>query len=206
VDHRFLAFVAVSAALIIVPGPDMALVARNALRAGRTGVWSTALGVGTGILGWGAAAVFGLAALLAASATAFTIVKLAGAAYLLYLGIQSLRARDGRHEPKAANEPWTVRWVSTFRQGMLGNLLNPKAAVIFVTVIPQFIRPGDPAARLVLMLLVFEVMIVGWLTLYGLALCRAGQSRLGKQLQNSLRKITGLVLIGLALRVGLERS
>jgi threonine/homoserine/homoserine lactone efflux protein len=203
-DTRFLAFVAVSAVLIIVPGPDMALTARNALRAGRRGAWSTALGVGVGILGWGAAAVLGLAALLAASATAFTIVKLAGAAYLLYLGIQSLRTGSAGHRAGAANEPASGKWTSTFLQGVLGNLLNPKAAVIFVTVIPQFIRPGDPAVRLVLMLLVFEAMIVGWLTLYGFALCRAGESRLGRRLQQSLRRVTGVVLIGLALRVGLE--
>jgi threonine/homoserine/homoserine lactone efflux protein len=204
-DSRFLAFVAVSAVLIVVPGPDMALAARNALRAGRVGAWSTALGVGAGILGWGAVAVFGLAALLAASATAFTIIKLAGAAYLLYLGIQSLRSGSASHEGTIAGTPAPGSWVSTFRQGMLGNLLNPKAAVIFVTVIPQFIRPGDSVGRLGLMLLVFEVMIVGWLTLYGFALVQAGQSRLGKRMQRELRRVTGFVLIGLALRVSLER-
>jgi len=205
VDTRFLAFVTVSALLIIAPGPDMALVARNALRAGQTGAWSTALGVGAGILVWGVAAICGLAALLAESAAAFTVVKLIGAAYLLYLGVQSLRTRSDLGPtagPAGSDRPG---WTATFRQGVLGNLLNPKAAVIFVTVIPQFIKPGDPAARLVLMLLVFEAMIVGWLTVYGFALSRAGQSRLGRRVQGALRRLTGLVLIGFALRLAVER-
>lgn len=204
-DARFVGFTTVSLLLILVPGPDMALVARNALRTGYTGAWSTALGVGVGILAWGAAAVFGLAALLAESAAAFTVVKLLGAAYLLYLGVQSLRGGSDVHGAARASRDGPGRWMVTFRQGMLGNLLNPKAAVIFVTVIPQFIKPGDSAARLVLMLLVFELMIVGWLTLYGTALSRAGETPLGRRFQRALRRVTGVVLIGLALRLAVER-
>jgi threonine/homoserine/homoserine lactone efflux protein len=163
--------------------------------------------VAVGIFGWGVTAVLGIAALLAQSAAAFTLVKLVGAAYLLYLGFHSLRAglTSSDAVAPAAAAPGLGRRAA-FRQGVLGNLLNPKAAVIFVTVIPQFIRHGDTPARLALMLLVFEVMIVGWLTLYGYALSLLGQSRLGMRLRRALQTVSGLVLMGFAVRLAAERS
>jgi threonine/homoserine/homoserine lactone efflux protein len=207
-DGRFLAFVTVSALLIMAPGPDMALVARNALRGGWSDAWPTALGVGAGTIGWGMAAVLGVAALLAASATAFTTVKLAGAVYLLYLGFHSLRAGLSRSPAPASNDPTLTsptHYRLAFQQGMLGNLLNPKAAVIFVTVIPQFIRHGDPPIRLALMLLVFEIMIVGWLSMYGYLLSRAGESRFGVRIRRALQTVSGFVLMAFAVRLATER-
>lgn len=206
-DGRFVAFVTVSALLIVVPGPDMALVARNALRSGRDAAWATGLGVAAGILGWGIAAVLGVAALLAASATAFTALKLAGAAYLLYLGWHSLRSglsATDREVHRAIQDPAARR--VAFRQGLLGNLLNPKAAVIFVTVVPQFIRHGDTPLRLALMLLVFEGMLVGWLSLYGYLVSRAGESRLGQRVRRGLQTLSGLVLMGFAVRLAVSRE
>jgi threonine/homoserine/homoserine lactone efflux protein len=207
-DSRFLAFVTVSALLIVAPGPDMALVARNALRSGFGFACATALGVAAGILGWGVAAVVGVATLLAQSADAFALVKLVGAAYLLYLGLRSLR--DGlarsRHERLAASTAFAPRRRIAFQQGLWGNLLNPKAAVIFVTVIPQFIKPGDAPIRFALMLLVFEAMLIGWLTLYSFLLCRAGQSRMGRRLRRGLQTVSGLVLVGFGLRLATERQ
>lgn len=205
-DARFAAYVTVSALLIMAPGPDMALVARNAFRAGWGAACATALGVAVGILGWGIASVLGIAALLAESAIAFTVVKLVGAAYLLYLGFHSLRAGLASSEKSTPSaDAGSLRRGLAFQQGALGNLLNPKAAVIFVTVIPQFIRPGDAPARLVLMLLVFEIMIIGWLTIYGYALSRVGQSRLGVRIRRALQTVSGLVLMGFAMRVATER-
>jgi threonine/homoserine/homoserine lactone efflux protein len=207
-DGRFLAFVTVSALLIMVPGPDMALVARNAFRGGWGDTWPTALGIGVGTLGWGIAAALGIAALLAASAVAFTAVKLAGALYLLYLGFHSLRAgltRASKSEISTSTPTSLARRRLAFQQGVLGNLLNPKAAVIFVTIIPQFIRHGDPPLRLILMLLIFEVMIVGWLSLYGYLLSRAGQSRFGLRLRRALQTVSGFVLMAFAIRLATER-
>jgi threonine/homoserine/homoserine lactone efflux protein len=206
VDARFLAFITVSALLIMAPGPDMALVARNALRSGWNAAWPTALGVGAGILGWGIAAVLGIASLLAESAAAFTAVKLAGAAYLLYLGLHSLRAGLAKVDDSAkvpASSP-SPRRRSAFLQGLLGNLLNPKAAVIFVAIIPQFIRHGDSPLRLAFMLLAFEAMIVVWLTLYGYLLSRAGQSRFGLRVRRALQTVSGLALMGFAIRLAAE--
>lgn len=206
-DTRFLAFVTVSALLIIAPGPDMALVARNALKSGSACASSTALGVGVGTLGWGLAAVLGIAALLAESAIAFTLVKLVGAIYLLYLGWYSLRAglhRDD-HAGQSIRSTPPLRLRIAFQQGLLGNLLNPKAAVIFVTVIPQFIRRGDTPLRLVLMLLVFEAMIMGWLTFYGHVVSRVGRSAAGMRFRRALQTVSGLVLMAFAVRLATER-
>lgn len=196
-----------SGLLIVAPGPDMALVARNALRSGWGCACATALGVGAGILGWGVASVLGIAALLAQSATAFAAVKLGGAAYLLYLGWHSLRA--GLAPPTGGEDrvptalPGQRR--AAFMQGLVGNLLNPKAAVIFVTVVPQFIKHGDSALRLGMMLLAFELMLIAWLALYGYLLCRAGESRLGRRIRRAMQAASGLVLMGFAVRVATER-
>jgi threonine/homoserine/homoserine lactone efflux protein len=205
VDLRFGGFVIVAALLIMVPGPDMALVTRNALRDGRRAAAATAWGVGVGILGWAIASGIGLAALLSASAVTFSIVKLAGAAYLIYLGLKSLRrgiANEGlptsTQRGRFSDDP--------FLQGVLGNLLNPKAAVIFLTVLPQFIHPGDPPLRLLAMLAVFELMIIGWLHLYGFAVARAGQAFGTSRLRRWLSALTGAVLVGLGFRLALERS
>ena len=207
IDPRFAAFLGVSAFLIVTPGPDMALVTRNALVGGGRAAAFTAIGVGLGILGWAVAAALGVAQLLDRSAVAFNVLKFAGAAYLVLLGVRALLA--GR---AAAAEEGTVssrgRGIGAgeaLRQGALGNLLNPKAGVIFVSILPQFVEPGDSALRLLAMLIAFEVMIVGWLACYGVAVGRVARSRVGGSVRRALERVTGVVLIGLGLRLAVER-
>jgi threonine/homoserine/homoserine lactone efflux protein len=191
-DARFLAFLGVAALLIMIPGPDMALVTASALAGGRRAAWSAARGIAAGSALWGAAVALGLAAVLSASPVLFAALRLAGAAYLVYLGVQQLRA----------HHTVTVRRSGRpFVQGLLGNLLNPKAAVIFLTIVPQFLRPGDPAARIVLMVGVYEVMILVWLHLYGM-----GVARIGQALARRLRVVTGFVLVALGLRLAVARG
>jgi threonine/homoserine/homoserine lactone efflux protein len=203
VDERFLAFLAVSAVLVVTPGPDTALVTRNALRGGARGASMTALGVTLGILTWGAASAAGLAALLAASATAYTVVRVAGAAALLFLGMRSLVAAGrggGRPSPpKAPARPAAPAFV----QGLAGNLLNPKAGAIFLSVVPQFVRPGDPALRLAVMVAAFAVMVCAWLHLCGWLVARA-RLRFGQRLGRALDGLTGAVLVGLGVRLATE--
>ena len=205
-DGRFAAFVAVSALLIVTPGPDMALVTRNAIRFGQRAASLTALGVSLGILVWGVASVLGVAILLQRSAVAFTILKLAGAAYLIWLGVRALR-HGGHAMPETGAEPasQTMPARTSLLQGLLGNLLNPKAGVIFVTVIPQFVRPGDAPPRLGAMLAVFEVIILVWLNLYGFLVVRSARGRAGRRIRAVINRVTGLVLIGLGARVALEQ-
>lgn len=91
------------------------------------------------------------------------------------------------------------------RQGILGNLLNPKAGVIFVSILPQFIQPGDPPLRPLAMLILFEVMIVAWLNLYGYVVSRTSRSRAGARVRRVLERVTGIVLIGLGFRLAVKR-
>jgi len=148
------------------------------------------------------ASLLGIAVVLETSATAFTVLKLAGAAYLAYLGIRTLLLGRRSAEPASVAR---LDDRTAFQQGVLGNLLNPKAAVIFVTVLPQFIEPGDSTVRLVLMLIAYEAMLVPWLSLYGKVISRAGRSRAGARVRGWLNRVTGVVLIGLGVRLAVER-
>ena len=205
-DDRLLAFVAVSVVVVVVPGPDMALVARNILRHGRSAGFATSVGICTGILGWALAAALGVSTLLAASATAFTALKLAGAAYLIYLGIATLRAHDAPLVSGASGESG-IRWSRAWLQGLLSALLNPKLGVFFLTLLPQFIAPGDPPGLRALQLAVlFDLIGLAWLVTYSVML-GAISSALGRPGPRRLmRWLTGTILVGLGARVALERA
>jgi RhtB (resistance to homoserine/threonine) family protein len=201
VDPRFAAYVVVMALLILTPGPDTALVIRNALGSGARAASATAFGIGLGSAVWALASLLGVAVLLQTSATAFTVLKIAGAAYLAYLGIRTLLAgRRSVAQTRAA--PLENR--AAFQQGVLGNLLNPKAAAIFVTVLPQFIQPGDSPLRLALMIAAYEAILISRLSLYGVVVSRAGRSRAGARVREWLNRVTGVVLIGLGVRLAFE--
>jgi threonine/homoserine/homoserine lactone efflux protein len=210
IDARFLTFVGVSALLIAVPGPDMALVTRNALAYGARVARFTAIGISLGILGWAVASAAGVGLVLERSVVAFTVIKLGGAAYLAYLGVRSLLDSRRSGHARALDRPPAPRTAltaaSALRQGALGNLLNPKAAVIWVSILPQFVHRGDSWVRLGAMVLVFEVMLLLWLTAYGYAISRAGASSAGLRVRRVIERATGVVLIGLGVRLAVERS
>lgn len=209
-DARFVAYLAVAALLIVTPGPDTALVTRNALLAGRRAASLTALGIGAGSVVWAVASVLGVAVLLEQSVVAFTVFKLAGAAYLCFLGLRALLARP--HAERRTDDAMTFASAasrlgdrSALRQGFVSNLLNPKAGAIFATALPQFVSPGDSALRLVLMLLTYEVILLVWLHLYGYAISRAGRSAFGERVRAVATRITGVVLIALGVRLAVEQ-
>jgi threonine/homoserine/homoserine lactone efflux protein len=204
-DGRLVAWVALSALLIATPGPDTALIIRNSLAAGPRASTMSALGVAVGTLVWVTASAVGVGVLLERSSTAFTILKLAGAAYLCYLGLRSLfsSAPDGTVAPVAGRSRLGDR--SAWRQGLLSNLLNPKTGAFFVTVMPQFAIPGDPATRLVFMVAAFELMLLAWLIAYGHVVSRLGRTGLGTRARRAMTRVTGLVLIGLGARLAFER-
>src|SRR6185503_20016611 len=166
VDSQLLAFIGVAIVVVVLPGPDMALVARNVLRHGRSAGFATSIGICTGTLGWAIAAAFGVAALLATSAIAFTALKLAGAAYLVFLGITTLRSRDVA-DPNSAAAASGLRWYRAWLQGTLSSLLNPKLGVFFLTLLPQFVAPGDPpTVRIIQLALLFDLIGLSWLLIY----------------------------------------
>jgi threonine/homoserine/homoserine lactone efflux protein len=209
-DARFGAYLAVAALLIVTPGPDTALVTRNALLAGRRTASFTTLGIGAGSITWALASVLGIAVLLEESVVAFTVCKFVGAAYLGYLGLRSLIASFRRSKQGAVTTPApraaALGKQVAFRQGLLNNLFNPKAGAIFATALPQFINPGDPPLRLMLMMLAYEAILLGWLNLYGYLVSRAGQSRFGSRVRDILQGVTGVVLIALGVRLAFEQK
>jgi RhtB (resistance to homoserine/threonine) family protein len=198
-------FLAVAAVIVVTPGVDMAVVTRNALMHGRRAALMTALGINVGILFWVLAAVLGLAAVVSTSASAFAAIKLAGAAYLIYLGVQALRsARAHRPETHSIAQSAPSSRLS-FRQGLVSNLLNPKIAVFFTSLLPQFVGAHGSAGDLLLLGLLFNAMGVGWLLCYATAVARGRNVLERPRVRRTLDRISGLVLIGLGARLALEK-
>jgi threonine/homoserine/homoserine lactone efflux protein len=197
-------FLVVVAVLTVTPGPDMALVLRNGVRGGVPAAWWTGLGCCAGIAVHATAAVIGLSAILAASATAFTVVKLAGAAYLIYLGLAALwhTRRKSSDAVQPAPAPPTEERGSAFRQGLVTNLLNPKIALLFLTLIPQFVSPGEPVlATTAALAAVFLGLAVLWWRLFSLAVAPLGRVLSRERVRRAFDRLTGVVLVGLGLRV-----
>src|SRR5258708_22222710 len=138
-DGRLAAFVLLSALLIVTPGPDTALIIRNALAAGPRASSYSAIGVAIGILAWATAATFGVGVLLEQSSIAFTALKLAGAVYLCYLGVRTLLTthREADQPGTSSLRSPTLTDGSAFQQGLVSNLLNPKTGAFFRVVMPH---------------------------------------------------------------------
>ena len=198
IDGQLLAFAGVALVVSVSPGPDMALVLRNTLRGGRSDGFRTVAGIAVGLLVWATLSALGVAAVLAASTTVFTVLKLAGAAYLVYLGVQSLLALRRGEATVAPPRPTG----SPFRQGLVTNLLNPKLAVLFTTLLPQFISQDDPASMSALLAAIFLAIGLTWLVAYTLIVGIVARSRTFRRVTEA---VTGVVLIALGARLALDR-
>lgn len=205
-----LAFIGVSIIVIITPGPDTATTIRGALLGGRKAGVYTAAGIAIGQVIWALATSMGLAAALTASEPLFLAIKYAGAAYLVFLGIQALREafRPVVPEPAtgdAKQRPHPLRPWKALRQGLISDLGNPKMAVFFTSLLPQFVGPGGPAFSALLALgVLFSAMTFGWLTFYALAIDRAGEFLRRPAIRRTVEGVTGAVLMGLGLRIATE--
>jgi threonine/homoserine/homoserine lactone efflux protein len=183
--------------LTVLPGPDVAVVTRVALSSGRSAALRASAGILSGLLVWGLLTVAGLAALLAASATAYTVVKLAGAAYLVWLGVQALRGRAAEKAPKIGERH--------FRTGLTSNVLNPKIAVFYSSLLPSLVPEGAPhALTLMGLVLAHALMGVLWLGAISIALARAAGGLQRPGIRRALERITGTVLIAFGARVAAE--
>jgi threonine/homoserine/homoserine lactone efflux protein len=206
---NFAAFLGVSILVIITPGQDTALTIRNTLIGGRRSGVVTAAGVASGQFVWTVATSAGLAALIVASEPVFTALKLAGAAYLVFLGAQALYGalRPGPADARAnVVLPRGNGGIAAYRQGVLSNLGNPKMAVFFSSLLPQFIVPGHASFETLLMLgLLFNGMTLSWLAAYALVVARVGDVLRRDRVRRSMEAVTGLVLVGLGLRLATER-
>lgn len=191
--------------LIMIPGPDQVLITRNALAGGRWGGLLTLVGGALGLTVHASAAALGLSALLLASAKAFTVLKVVGVAYLLWLGLQTLRAaRRSWREPKAEEEVVVPgrRW-AYLRHGFLSNALNPKVALFFVTFLPQFIPTdsGSPRTQAMMLSAIFAVLYVSWFSSYVLVVERFGQWLRRPKVKARIERVTGLALVTFAVRL-----
>jgi threonine/homoserine/homoserine lactone efflux protein len=196
-------FVAVAALVIVTPGQDTALTIRNSLLGGRRAGVSTALGVSSGQAVWVLATSVGLAALLAASEPAFLALRLVGAAYLVWLGLHSLWAAVRRTGPVTVQRPaGGLRRGAAYRQGVLSNLANPKMAIFFTSLLPQF---ASSFAGLLALGVLFCAMTLVWLSAYAAAVARAGQVLRRPAVRRTIDAVTGAILVALGLRLATER-
>ncbi len=208
---NFLAFLGVALVVIVTPGPDTAITIRNTLFGGCTGGVMTALGIATGQLVWALATSVGIVAALIASEPLFVAVKYAGAAYLVYLGIQALREATW---PSVATTTVdgpgsTVRRLTplaAFRQGLVSDLGNPKMAVFFASLLPQFVLSGEATFWALLFLgVTFSLMTLVWLILYAVFVSRFGNFLRRPAVRRLIEGVTGVALLGLGLRIAAER-
>ena len=207
----FLAFLGVSAVVIMTPGPDTAVTVRNTLLGGRFAGILTALGISTGQAIWALATSFGVVALLVASEVLFQAVKYAGAAYLVWLGVNALIAawRGTGDEPVAGAQVRAARLRPgrAFLQGLISDLGNPKMAVFFASLLPQFATPGEGLfAALMSLGLVFSLMTFVWLVAYAFVIAKAGEVLRRPVIRRWLEAVTGTLLVALGLRIATERS
>ena len=192
--------------VIVAPGPDTALTIRNSLVGGRASGITTAAGVVSGLATWTPATSVGLAALIAASQPAFLAVRLAGAAYLAFLGVQALYAAVFRRE--APDEAITranggrLSPPRAYRQGLFSNLSNPKIVVFFLSLLPQFVsRQTSTFMPLLFLGAIFCGITLAWLTAYALVVWRIGVFLRRDRMRRAIEATTGVVLVGLGLRL-----
>jgi RhtB (resistance to homoserine/threonine) family protein len=204
---HLLVFVGVAAIVILLPGPDTAVVTKNVLLHGRRAALGASAGVGAGLSVWTLAAAVGLASMIRASEVAFTVLKVVGALYLMWLGFQALRA--ARHatadDPRRPAARPTVGASGGFRQGFLSDLANPKIGIFFTSLLPQFVDPGRPVLLPFMALgAVFVLMTVLWLGAYCLIAARAAETLQRPRVRAALDRVTGVVLIAIGFRLVTE--
>jgi threonine/homoserine/homoserine lactone efflux protein len=217
---QLLLFLPGSILITVVPGPDMALIMRQVFVGGTALAQRTIYGNLSGLVVHATALAVGLSALLVASAEAYTVVKLAGAAYLVYLGLQSLhsawRSRDASEAPsgsvgiqdatvgdaRARNVP-SMR--TAYFQGVISTALNPKPALLFLTFLPQFVDTTRPVLPQIMFLAGVHIVIgLVWLTIYAHLVHRAHRTLTRSDVKRWLEGATGVVLVALGLRVAVE--
>lgn len=193
----YLAFVGVSLLVICTPGQDTALTIRNTLAGGRKAGVATALGVAVGQATWTIATSAGLALVIAASEPVFNAIRLAGAAYLIYLGIRTIVLR-GQSAPSQTTSS------RAFAQGLTSNLSNAKMVAFFISLLPPFAGPHPTFTVLLALGLNFAFFTLLWLAAYSFAVERMGDWLRRTGVRKTLDAILGTVLVALGVRVGLE--
>ena len=201
-------FLAFTVALVLVPGPDVAVTTRNTLAGGRTrGAW-TAVGITSSNAVQGLAAAAGLGALVVRSQPLFEVIRWAGVGYLAYLGVQALRSAVAGRYPadELTSGTGTAQRLAGWRQGFLSNITNPKVLVFYLAVLPQFLTPDSGVPTLVLLALTHAVLGLLYLLLLVAGMHRARAVLGRRQVRRALDAVTGTVLLGFGVRLATERG
>ena len=194
------AFTLAAVLVIVMPGPDTLIVVRNILRGGRRRGVATAIGVLTGLAVWAGAAALGISALLRASHVGYDLLRIAGAAYLIWLGVQTIRSH-GKVRAPARGITGTG-----FPAGLVSNLLNPKVGVFFVTFLPAFVPPGARAGPTSLIFGAEFVVLTGVYFALLLALAtRVTRWMNTPRIKRRVEAVTGTVLVAFGVRLVVER-
>ncbi len=201
-------FLVFTVALVLVPGPDVAVTTRNTLAGGRTrGAW-TAVGITSSNAVQGLAAAAGLGALVVRSQPLFEVIRWAGVGYLVYLGVQALRSAVAGRYPadELTAGTGTAQRLAGWRQGFLSNITNPKVLVFYLAVLPQFLTPDSGVPTLVLLALTHAVLGLLYLLLLVAGMHRARAVLGRRRVRRALDAVTGTVLLGFGVRLATERG
>ena len=206
--ENYVGFILAGILLNITPGSDTIYILTRSIAQGKKAGLVSVLGISTGCLVHTFCAAFGLSLILTASTTVFTLVKLAGAGYLLYIGAQMLRQRASLFEPQAAMSE-RADLAKIYRQGVLTNVLNPKVALFFLAFLPQFIRPEYAHGPLPFLILGGTFLTTGTLWCLFLAYAASVMTvtlRKNAHIGTTLQKVSGLVFIGLGLQLAFKHD
>lgn len=211
--NSYYLFVLTALAATILPGADFAMVTKNTLTLGRKAGQATALGISSGLIVHTTAAVLGLSVIIAKSAFLFGLVKYAGAAYLFYIGITSLISRvQGDISPAASDTPAEApaaiySFKTCFAQGALSNTLNPKVAIFYMTLLPQFVDPAkDAYLQLVILGLTSVILALIWFLFLAGALDYIRVWFNKPMFRSIFQRLTGLMLISFGVKLALEKQ
>jgi threonine/homoserine/homoserine lactone efflux protein len=203
------AFLGFAIVLVLIPGPDFAVVTKNTLAGGRRRGWFTAAGVGTSNAVQGAVAVSGLSAIILRAQPVFAAIKWAGVCYLAVLGIQSLAsAIRGTYDVPGAEQGTggTGAALGGWRQGFLSNITNPKVLIFYIAVLPQFLKPGAAPGWLLAFAWSHAALSVAYLVALSTGLAKARSLLASRRVRRTMDTATGAVLLGFSARLAAEHG
>ncbi|MEC3663578.1 LysE family transporter [Bacillus subtilis] len=209
--HSLLAYIPIAAMMVIIPGADTMLVMKNTLRYGPKAGRYNILGLATGLSFWTVIAILGLSVVIAKSVILFTTIKYLGAAYLIYLGVKSFFAKsmfsldDMQSQAKNMASSPKRYYKTSFMQGSLSNILNPKTVLVYVTIMPQFINlNGYINQQLIILASILTLLAVLWFLFLVYIIDYAKKWMKNSKFQKVFQKITGIMLVGFGIKTGLS--
>ena len=209
--HSLLAYIPIAAMMVIIPGADTMLVMKNTLRYGPKAGRYNILGLATGLSFWTVIAILGLSVVIAKSVILFTTIKYLGAAYLIYLGVKSFFAKsmfsldDMQSQAKNMASSPKRYYKTSFMQGSLSNILNPKTVLVYVTIMPQFINlNGNINQQLIILASILTLLAVLWFLFLVYIIDYAKKWMKNSKFQKVFQKITGIIVVGFGIKTGLS--